>query len=215
MAEEWGPAAAPCKVFPDQLPNTGCAPVRAHTARSSPSKSEGSCFLSGLYFPFFFFFSPTKRGSVMISWAWAPPYVGEEPPVPPTGASAVLRQEGPAPLEEREPRPDRSGSAPVPLRVPRAPLFPVPGLISGFRGCRRGSGAAPTPRDLQSIATSGGTQRTGHTGRGADSGKIKDPPTLRAPSLTLLCTCSAPPRCGSPAPATRAGCWRTAPPWTR
>lgn len=91
--------------------------------------------------------------------------------------------------------PGPSGQRPFP-----SPRLPFRRLGFPRRGCtyrERGRAAGQTGRDTR------------------DSGKIKDPPTLRAPSLTLLCTCSAPPRCGSPAPATRAGCWRTAPPWTR
>lgn len=125
----------------------------------------------------------------------------------PQGSAPNARPPAPGATGRARPDPRRQSSARCPETPPHPPtLSPAPRVRAG-----RCPPAAATAMDRQE-------RRAGHTGRdtrGPDSGKIKDPPTLRAPSLTLLCTCSAPPRCGSPAPATRAGCWRTAPPWTR
>lgn len=105
----------------------------------------------------------------------------------------------------------RRGPEPEQRHCPDTPTS-LPSSAPGSKARRPSPPAEATATDRQD---KGQERHTGRDTRGPDSGKIKDPPTLRAPSLTLLCTCSAPPRCDSPAPATRAGCWRTAPPWTQ
>lgn len=133
-------------------------------------------------------------------------------PGPP--AARPLRASHARPLRSGPRAPGRARGEPE-LRssaTPPTPRHPSPAQGRALKARRRSPPAEATATDHQDKGQEG---HTGRDTRGPDSGKIKDPPTLRAPSLTLLCTCSAPPRCDSPAPATRAGCWRTAPPWTQ